>query len=264
MVASSFEDYSSEIIMSIWAIADLHLSFGTADKKMDIFGKHWVNHAEKIKKHWLQCVANDDLVLISGDISWAKTLEEAQLDLNWIDALPGQKVMIRGNHDYWWTSYSKLSQSLPPSIHAIQNNAFHWNGISICGTRLWDSSEYDFNEIIDFQDKQADNKKLDAAEEENREKIFARELLRLESSLNMLDSNSNVRIALTHYPPIGYRLESSIVSRMLEKHRVNFCIFGHLHSVQQDCQIFGEKNGVHYILTAADYLKFKPRLIYRK
>lgn len=100
--------------MAVWAIADLHLSFGIPDKSMDVFGPQWTDHAEHVKKHWLESISAEDLVLIPGDISWAMTPEQAKADLEWIHELPGTKVLLRGNHDYWWTSVSKVQKVLPP------------------------------------------------------------------------------------------------------------------------------------------------------
>ena len=128
--------------MTIWALADLHLSFGVPDKEMDVFGPKWKNHPEKIRANWEKLVKPDDLVLLPGDISWGMHPEEALPDLNWIDSLPGTKVMIRGNHDYWWTSISKVEKVLPKSIHVIQNNIYRWKDVIICGARLWDTEEY--------------------------------------------------------------------------------------------------------------------------
>ncbi len=134
--------------MTVWAIADLHLSFGIKDKEMDVFGKEWHNHHAKIEQHWREDITNEDLVLLAGDISWAKRLEEALPDLSWINALPGTKVMIRGNHDYWWSSPSKVRDALPSSLHIIQNDTFEWNDVAIAGSRLWDSTEYNFKDVL--------------------------------------------------------------------------------------------------------------------
>ena len=124
--------------MTIWAIADLHLSFGVPNKHMRIFGPQWEDYTDKIEKGWRASILQNDLVLIPGDISWAMQVEEVRPDLEWIDRLPGTKVFIKGNHDYWWNSLSKLKHVLPSTCHLIQNNSFTWNDFSIAGTRLWD------------------------------------------------------------------------------------------------------------------------------
>jgi len=173
--------------MAIWAIADLHLSFGVPEKTMEVFGPEWKSYGEKLQSNWIEVVQSDDLVLIAGDISWAMRPEEAQKDLDWIEALPGTKVMIKGNHDYWWSSLSKTKKILPPSIHIIQNDAFHWKEYTIGGARLWDTHEYTFDAYIDFQEA--------PVSPSQQEKIFSRELDRLELSLKKLDPN-----ATTHIP----------------------------------------------------------------
>ncbi len=246
----------------IWAIADLHLSFGVPNKGMDVFGEQWMNHPEKIKSAWLECVAEDDLVLIAGDLSWALRVPEAIPDLEWIGALPGTKVMIRGNHDLWWGSISKVRTIVPPSIHAIQHDVFRWKGVAIGGTRLWDSEEYDFEEAIDYRESVAGVTNLaEPATLEENEKIFHRELLRLEMSLKQFRHEDKIRIVMVHYPPVGLTLYPSKVSALLEKYHVTECVFGHLHNVKPGQVLFGKSRGVHYHLTAADYLNFKPKLI---
>jgi predicted phosphohydrolase len=249
--------------MRIWAIGDLHLSFGVQNKSMDIFGPNWTSHADKIAKHWKDLIHPDDLVLIPGDLSWAMKLEDAIPDLQWVHDLPGTKVMIKGNHDYWWGSLSKITAILPPSIHLIQNNVFNWKGVSIGGARLWDTPEYSFHSFIEFREnpkaKQVDAESL--VQEEFNQKIFDRELERLKMSLSMLDKNAQVRIAMTHYPPIGADLKPSRAAQILEQNKVDICVFGHLHNLKTTEPLFGEARGVEYILTACDYLRFQPQII---
>ncbi|MBA3957231.1 MAG: metallophosphoesterase [Parachlamydiaceae bacterium] len=246
--------------MAVWAIADLHLSFGVPDKAMDVFGDEWIGYTDKVASYWHELIKADDLVLIAGDISWAMHPEEAKPDLEWIHQLPGTKVIVRGNHDYWWSSLSKVEKVLPSSIHLIQNNAFHWNDVSVVGSRLWDTSEFNFGPYINYQVNPrakpltAEDKNKDEAEH-----IFQRELGRLELSLKCLDKKSGpVRLAMTHYPPISADLKDSRAAQLLEKYHISACVFGHLHRVKRDVPMFGTKNGVKYILTACDYLDFKP------
>lgn len=246
----------------IWALADLHLSFGVPNKGMEVFGEQWRDHPQKIEAAWRACVAPEDLVLIAGDISWALRTPDAIPDLEWIEKLPGTKVMIRGNHDLWWGSISKTRQIAPPSIHAIQHDVFRWNGVAIGGTRLWDSDEYDFEEAIDYRENPVANVNLGephSKEEDN--KIFHRELLRLEMSLKQFRHEDKVRLVMVHYPPISLTLYPSKVSTLLEQYHVSDCIFGHLHNVKPNQFLFGEARGVHYHLTSADYLDFKPKFI---
>lgn len=249
--------------MHIWAIGDLHLSFGVENKSMDIFGPNWENHAENIAREWKATVRPEDLVLIPGDISWAMRLDEAVSDLRWIDTLPGTKVMIKGNHDYWWDSLKKIAAVLPPSIHIVQNNAFHWKDVAIGGTRLWDTPEYSFNEYIEFQEnpkRQASKTPSteEAIQEELSQKIFDRELERLKLSLKAMRSDAKLRIAMTHYPPIGPKMEASRTSQILEENNIQVCVFGHLHNIKPHTSLFGARNKVRYILTSCDYIRFKP------
>ena len=234
--------------MHIWAIADLHLSKSVPDKNMDVFGPGWSNYMERTHEHWKKSVSADDLVLIPGDISWAMKLEQAVIDLEWIDALPGTKVMIRGNHDYWWGSASKVRAVLPPSIHIIQNDAFTWHEFSIGGARLWDTSEYNFSGIH--------AEEFEVQVPFDQEKIYEREIGRLELSLKAMTTKK--RLVMTHYPPISMDLKSSRVSKLLEHYHVSHCCFGHLHNIKKQTPFFGEARGVNYIFTAADYLEFKP------
>jgi uncharacterized protein len=246
--------------MKIWAIGDLHLSFGLPDKSMDIFGPAWKEHAKKIEASWQHQIASEDLVLIPGDISWAMRPEEAVADLQWIDNLPGTKLLLKGNHDYWWGSLKKLSCLLPPSLHLIQNNSFRWKDAAVGGSRLWDSPEYSFERFIEYQENPK-AKVVDrevAAQEDLSEKIFERELQRLEMSLSTLPADAKIRIAMTHYPPIGYDLKPSRASQILEKYRIDICVFGHLHNIKSESVLFGTKNGVRYVLASSDFLHFNP------
>lgn len=249
--------------MNIWAIADLHLSFGVPNKSMEIFGSAWQDYANKIKNNWQKTVKDKDLVLIAGDISWASTLEQAEIDLKWIDELPGTKVMIKGNHDYWWPSLKKLKAALPPSINVIYNNAFHIGDIAIGGSRLWDTEEYRFSEFIEFVEN-PNAKKKDTEEliqQELNQKVFERELVRLDASLSNLNKEARLKIAMTHYPPIGADLADSRAADILKKHQINICVFGHLHSLKKKASMFGTKDEIQYILTSADYLDFQPIFI---
>lgn len=250
--------------MSIWALADLHLSFSTPGKEMDVFGEKWVDHSQKIEEAWRSHVQEEDLVLLPGDISWAMRLEEALIDLEWIHQLPGTKVVLRGNHDYWWSSLSKMRKQFPSSIHPIHNSTFEWNDVSITGSRLWDNPAFSFGHIIEMRPNpisaepgpppEADVEEWRA----NQERIFRRELVRLENSLKQLNPQASLKIALTHYPPVSTELEDSEVSALLEKYGVDVCVFGHLHNVAHPGSLFGTKNGVRYIFTACDYVNFQP------
>lgn len=246
--------------MKIWALADLHLSFGVQGKSMEVFGPAWAAHAERIEASWKSLVTEDDLILIPGDISWAIRIEEALPDLHWIGRLPGTKVMLKGNHDYWWGSLAKITPVLPPSIHLVQNNCFVWKDIAIGGSRLWDTPEYSFGPFIEFQENPHAKEKIveDMVQDDLNQKIFERELQRLEMSLSKIPPAAKLRIAMTHYPPIGADLAPSRASRILEKYKIEVCVFGHLHNIKTEQTLFGDKNGVRYLLTSADYVHFQP------
>jgi len=243
--------------MKIWALADLHLPFGDPGKSMEIFGPQWEGYTEKIKANWCALVGPDDLVLVAGDISWAMKPEQAIADLEWIDSLPGKKVMIRGNHDYWWGSAAKVRKILPESIEIVQNDVFNWNGVTIGGSRLWDTFEYNFNPYIHFR-KNPKERKSPKPNADEMERIFVRELERLKMSLKQLDPQADLRIAMTHYPPISADLKPSRASEILEEFGVQICVFGHLHNLKEEPELFGEVRGVRYICTSADYIHFIP------
>ncbi|MDF2576734.1 MAG: hypothetical protein K0S74_218 [Chlamydiales bacterium] len=243
---------------AVWALADLHLAISKPEKRMDVFGPIWHDYDKKIAEEWHRCVKPDDLVLLAGDICWAMKLEQALQDLRWIDALPGTKVMIKGNHDYWWDSYTKMCKILPASIHAIQNNVFNYDSISIGGARLWDTTEYSFGNCIEYRENPLAHTKDYELDLEEQQKIYNRELMRLEMSLKELNPHAKWRIAMTHYPPLSIDLQNSRVTALLEKYQVDMCVFGHLHSLKPGLNMFGKKNNIAYHFTACDYLEFKP------
>jgi predicted phosphohydrolase len=248
---------------TIWAIADLHLALSCPEKEMSVFGKSWENYTQRIQENWQRVVKNDDLVLIAGDISWAMRLEEALIDLEWIDRLPGKKLISRGNHDYWWTSLTKMNKVMPSSLHALAHSSFTWNDVSICATRLWDTPEFSFDDYI----LKTPNPRQSAKKEEEIDsaKIYERELGRLEIALKSLDSAARLRIAMVHYPPIGPLLQPSRASQLLEKYGVSICVFGHLHNVDLTKPLFvkqpHQEGTIDYLLTSADYLNFTPKKV---
>lgn len=247
--------------MNIWALSDLHLSFGVKNKEMDVFGEKWVRHHEKIKMHWESMVQKDDLMLIAGDISWALTLEEAIPDLAWIDQLPGTKVMIKGNHDLWWKSQSKVKSILPPSIHIIYNNAFNLGDITIGGARLWENASIDYSPYITFVDTPNVHVHLkENTEEEKRhdEKVFQNELSRLAWSLDAMKREAKLRIVMLHYPPTNPQHEENNVTRLLENEAIDYCIYGHIHNLKEGAPVDYTMGNVKYICTAADWLNFVP------
>lgn len=245
--------------MALFALADLHLSFGVPDKAMDRFGGPWIDHARKVEEHWRALITPEDLVLIPGDISWAMRPEEAQPDLNWIGALPGTKLLLKGNHDFWWGSRAKVEKILPPSCHLLQNSAFEWQDLSIAGSRLWETDVFEFGKYVKRSASTPKEGGGESFSSEENAAIFARELGRLERSLQQLNPRARVKIAMTHYPPIGPDLAPSVVSEMFERYGVSIALFGHLHNLDPEVQpLFGTRNGVRYLLTACDYLNCIP------
>lgn len=226
----------------LWAMGDLHLD-SSGKKPMDVFGENWQNHEEKIFTDWQEKVKEDDIVLLVGDISWALKLEECVEDLKRIDSLPGKKYMIKGNHDYWWSSMAKLEALDLKTIFFIHNNAYIINGVGICGTRGW--SDIDSNSF-DEQD----------------ERIYKRELLRLELSIEELDKKSQnqkieKRIALIHYPPFSSKGEPNDFAKVLSDNGMDECYYGHLHAHGHKFVVEGNFDGVDYRCVSSDYIDFK-------
>ena len=220
--------------MSIFAIADTHLSRAPGKSKpMDIFGPRWIGHEDKIKQNWLDTVGEDDTVIVAGDISWGLKLEEAAYDLEWIDELPGKKILIKGNHDLWWTGINKLN-SMYDSITFLQYNSITVEGISICGSRGWITPDDE-----DFA--------------ENDEKIYKRELLRLESSLK--DAKDDRIIGFMHYPPVANPKNFSGFQQLFEDYGVKDVYYGHIHGEEGFRKtIKGNYHGINYHLISADFL----------
>ncbi len=233
--------------MKLWAIGDLHLSFseeGKLRKPMGIFGENWENHDQKIKDNLIENISGDDLILIPGDFSWAMNLEELKLDIEYLNKLPGKKIFIRGNHDYWWTSSKKMKEFFPEGIYFIQNDYFQIKeDLYICGTRGWSvPGEKGFSQ--------------------EDEKIYLRELSRLRISLNSVPKGSNIEIiVMLHYPPVNMKHEYSGFIELLEEYNVKLCIYGHLHDASIGCRIPDSKWGIDFRLVSADALNFKPSLI---
>lgn len=226
--------------MAIYVIGDLHLSHGQ-DKPMDLFGDQWENHPKKIMENWNRVVEPADLVIVAGDISWAMQLQEAASDFGWLESLTGTKLLIKGNHDYWWTTISKVRAALPPSIKALQNDHYRWGEYAICGTRGWICpGEEGFTN-------------------EDDQKIYLREVQRLRLSLeSALNAGLKKIIAVLHFPPFNRTNQPSDFTALLEEHRVEICAFGHIHDVGRDYIFQGLHEGVNYRFAAADGINFTP------
>lgn len=251
--------------MKLFAISDPHLSFGVPGKSMDRFGEEWVRHPDKIKANWERLVGPDDVVAVPGDISWAKKFEAALEDLKWIGALPGRKVILRGNHDIWWPSASLMEQELPPSIRYVQNNHVKIGPFVFFGSRMWDTEEYSVFDLIEWDPKKGSIPGIKTGGDlKEQERIYDRELLRLKLSVDSVsDGMPGVRIGLSHYPPLDHLLKPSRASALYAHAGAKHVIFGHLHSVKKEFQgkAFGDLEGVQYHLTSCDYLGYEPKFI---
>lgn len=228
--------------MALFAIGDTHLSLGCA-KPMDVFGGAWENYVEKLTTGFAQVKAEDTVVLC-GDLSWGMSLEEALPDFAFLDTLPGTKYIVKGNHDYWWTTTNKMtafwaSHGLT-TLRLLHNNCAFYGNVALCGTRGW------------FFDPST------AAVETD--KVYRRELIRLETSL-LAAGDAEEKLVFLHYPPKyqGYVCKEMI--DLIEKYQVSKCFYGHLHGHSHKLALEGVTNGVHYRLIAADYLNFVPEKI---
>lgn len=230
--------------MKVYAISDFHLCISGA-KPMEIFGGGWKNYLENIKTDWFQKVTDKDVVLIAGDISWAMKLDEAKRDLVYFDDLPGKKVFIRGNHDYWWQSISNVRQALNENSYALQNDAIKFENVIICGTRGWTVPDKEFKDAQD-------------------EKIYNRELLRLEMALKSakdLQKEGDSIICMIHYPPYLQSKQKSEFVELLIKFGVKACVFGHIHSNIGKYKLYENLFGIDFYLTSCDLTMNKLQLI---
>lgn len=225
----------------IYGIGDLHFDY-SKNKPMDIFGDNWIDHEEQIINNWEAKVKDGDLVLIPGDISWALRHDEAYFDLKRIHELPGKKVFVKGNHDYWWQSLNKLKALDLDSIEYIQNTAFEYGDFIISGTRGWYSKDSD-----NFT--------------EDDEKVFRRELMRLRMSLSHIINKDKKRIVMLHYPPFNMDLSPNEFVFIMKEFDVDVCIYGHLHSEGLKLAVEGNIEGIDFFCVSSDYINFSPKNI---
>ncbi len=254
--------------MRVFALSDPHLSLGTPGKEMDRFGPQWVRHADTMAGAWDAAVRADDIVLVPGDISWARDLLGAQPDLLWLAARPGTKVLIKGNHEHWWPdSMARLRAALPPGLHALSGDALRLGDVAICGTRLWDAPGVTYHDVIRWEGEpiSAEKTEADAAAAL---KVYQREVGRLDRALAALDRSAPLRIAMLHYPPVGpAALPASPAGNELterfERAGVQHVVFGHIHALDPAARprIGGTVRGVRYHLAACDFIGFAPLLI---
>lgn len=226
--------------MALFAVGDPHLSLGS-NKPMDVFGGAWDGYVEKLKLGF-DIVKPQDTVVLCGDISWGMSLEEAERDFAFLNALPGKKLLLKGNHDYWWTTASKMTRFFTDhgfhTLDILHNNCHFYGDVALCGTRGWFYEE---------------------DQEEHNEKVFNRELIRLEASLKA--AGEREKLCFLHYPPLyeGYKCPEIIA--LLEAYGVKTCYYGHLHGGSHRLAVEGPQGNVAYHLVSADYLHFVPKLI---
>ena len=231
--------------MKVYAISDLHLSL-TSPKPMNIFGPVWEGYWEKIVEDWQKKVTDEDIVLIAGDISWAMKLEDAVCDIKEIDKLPGKKIFIRGNHDYWWKSLTAIRTSFPKDCYVIQNDSLKIGKYVFCGTRGWTVPD---TATVGEEDK----------------KMLNREQQRLELSLKSareIMTDDDKLVCMIHYPPFNSRLEDSDFTKLMERYGVEKCIYGHLHGENSRGVKYLKKNNVEYYLTSCDKIDNKLVEVY--
>lgn len=227
--------------MALYAIGDLHLCLG-APKPMDIFGGAWTGYMDKLREG-MSVITKDDMVVLLGDLSWALDLEEATADFSWIANIPGRKIILKGNHDYWWCTARKFNvfceKNGLKNLHLLNNNHFEYDGWAICGTRGWF-----------FEEERGT---------QHDEKVFKRELLRLEASLK--SAGDLPKMVFLHYPPRykGYTCEP--ILELLNRYGVRRCFYGHLHGASHGLAMEGLWDGIDFRLVSADKLDFKPFLV---
>lgn len=239
-------DYSAQsynkkggLNMNIFCISDLHLDL-TNSKPMDIFGSSWENYLEEIEKSWEENVKDEDIVLISGDISWAMTLKEFEKDLDYLKKFKGKIVLNRGNHDYWWSSITQIRNILPKNIYALQNDFIRFENVLICATRGWELPER--NEEIN----------------ETMQKMIDRELIRMELSLSQMQAQrkeTDTVIYMLHYPPFNSTRQQNAFLDLLEKYNVDIVVYGHLHGKNIRATKQEERNGIRFYLTSCDQVE---------
>ena len=239
--------------MSVFAIADLHLDTVTNEKSMEVFGNRWQGYIEKIKNNWTRVVEQNDTVIIPGDISWALTTEDALEDIRWIDALPGRKLIMKGNHDFWWSTVTKMRKFFADNglttIDFLYNNAIELDTFIAAGSRGW------------FVDKTVQPQKSVNADYS---KIVNREVIRLKLSLDearkLSEASGKEIIAFFHFPPVWSDFECNEILNVLKEYNVSRCYFGHIHGCYSQGSVFKWEN-IEFRMISADFLGFLPQII---
>lgn len=227
--------------MAIYAMGDLHLCLG-APKPMDVFGGAWVGYMEKLKRG-LSVITGDDTLILMGDLSWALDLNSAVADFAWINEIPGRKIILKGNHDYWWSTQAKFTKFCVENgfsdLNLLNNNCYFYDDWAICGTRGWFFEE----------ERSGDHD----------EKVFRRELIRLEASLKA--AGDREKMVFLHYPPRYKGYTCREILDLLKSYGVRRCFYGHLHGASHKLAMEGTWDGIEYRLLSADYLDFQPYIV---
>ena len=227
--------------MALYAMGDLHLCLG-APKPMDVFGGAWVGYMEKLKRE-LSVITGDDTLILMGDLSWALDLNSAVADFAWINEIPGRKIILKGNHDYWWSTQAKFTKFCVENgfsdLNLLNNNCYFYDDWAICGTRGWFFEE----------ERSGDHD----------EKVFRRELIRLEASLKA--AGDREKMVFLHYPPRYKGYTCREILDLLESYGVRRCFYGHLHGASHKLAMEGTWDGIEYRLLSADYLDFQPYIV---
>lgn len=244
--------------MSLFVIADLHLSTNsTTNKSMEVFGRRWQGYIDKIERNWRAVVGDSDTVIVPGDISWAMNTDEARSDLLFLDSLPGRKIIAKGNHDFWWSTVTKMRNFFEENdIHSIDflyNNAIETDEAIVCGSRGWFNDESFQNTV--------------GGTSVNYEKIVSREVIRLGISLDcgakLAETSGKELLAFLHFPPIFGEFRCDEIIAVLKKYGVERCYYGHIHGNYYLPGKF-EQDGIQFIIASSDYLNFSPLPVYFK
>ena len=234
--------------MSIYALADLHLSLSIPDKSMEVFGPSWEGYISRIKENWENTVTDSDTVLVPGDISWATYIEDAASDFAFLSGLPGRKLLVRGNHDFWWTTMKKLEDFFAANgfdnIELVRTNVIEAEGCLISGTRGW---------MIESRD---------SIEGSDNRKIYEREKLRIKMCIDKLNEadpdHAKKHLMMIHYPPLTASQEFTEFGTQMAEGSIDICIYGHLHGRSHKKAFEGDFEGTKFICSSADYIGFKP------
>jgi hypothetical protein len=234
--------------VAIYALADLHLALSNPEKSMDVFGSRWEGYIDRVRDNWINTVTDADTVLIPGDISWATYIDKAEEDFRFISELPGNKLLSRGNHDFWWTTMKKMEEYFAEkgftNLQFVRTNVVEADGCLISGTRGW---------MIESRD---------SIEGSDNRKIYERERLRIQMCVDKLNEvdpdHSRKHILMIHYPPITAKQEFTDFAQLIADGGVDICVYGHLHGKAHKKAFEGEFGGTKFICSSADYVEFCP------